>query len=129
MPYLQSRCDLHVVGELSKQSMQVIIPVHWKVPLISVHNCIDSCTVLWIGPLHELSLGVSKPLKEICLFVLYDSAGVSATMVTGRGEGCRFPLIRTRILKLLNVLLSQTQKTPPGCGVHLNFFNIEPGSC
>lgn len=116
-----------VVEQLDERSMLSIRPVLSNFPLVGIHSCVDLYTIFRFEPMHGLSLGVSKLLKECAIALLGDSSRASSSMVTGKGAMRGFPFIRKQVLFIMNTFLRETEMTSPGYGLQVDFSKGELG--
>lgn len=111
--------------EFQSKSMLSIPPILSQFPCMSLHPSVDIYTLFRYEPMHNLSLGISKLLKECCVYMLKDTERSSPAMCTMAGLPRSFNTIRKEILHCLNKLLRNVQRSSSGYGLHVDFSKGE----
>lgn len=96
--------------KLFNLSMFLIPPVLQTVFLVGVHPRVDICAILRFEPLHSLSLGISRTLKECSIKNLSDETRTCTAMKYKYEKSKSFLAICTRALTSLNQFLCDTKK-------------------
>ena len=113
--------DEEVTNNFKKLSMIPVPPVLNSFPFVGIHPSVDIYAIFGFEPMHNLSLGISKLLKECTVSYLKDDKRVRTSIETLSGEGRNVSLIRKSILSLLNCFLREVQYSSPGYGIHVDF--------
>lgn len=116
-----------VMEDLKQFSMLSIPPVLSAFPMIGVHPCVDIYDIFRFEPMHNLSLGVSKMLKDCATIMLRDENRTSPAMITSSGAPRTFKHIRRSVLHALNDFLCDVEKRSPGYGIHCDYSKGECG--
>lgn len=111
--------------EFQRKSMLSIPPLLSTFPMMSIHSSVDLYTLFRFEPMHNLSLGISKLLKECCVLMLKDSERTSPAMCTMTGVPRPFNFIRKEVLHTLNKLLACIQRSSSGYGLQVDFSKGE----
>lgn len=70
--------------QLADKSMVTIAPILNCFPLISIHPWLDICSIFRFEPMHGLSVGTSKLLREYQLSLLKQDKKTSLASVTSK---------------------------------------------
>lgn len=119
--------DERTVEQFKQLPMISIPPVLSHFPLVGIHPCVDTYEIFKFEPMHSLSLGVSKLLKECCAAMLSYASRNSSAMRTAAGTCRPFNHIRRSVLSLLNEFLRETESDSAGYGLHLDYSKGECG--
>ena len=107
--------------ELKGLSMLPIPPVFYEFPMVGLTPAVDIYAIFTFEPLHALSLGISRMLKECASRMLSDSSRFSSSLLTGNGDKRPFNTIRRTVLRAMNCFLSDVDRSSPGFNLRVDF--------
>lgn len=113
--------------KLKQMSMLPLLPVLSSFPLVAIHPCNDIYNIFRFEPMHFLSLGISKMLKECAVEMLKDENRTTSAILSRAGEPRTFKFVRKRVLRCLNEFLRDVESSSRGYGLHVDFSSGESG--
>ena len=105
---------------LNKYSLSLHASFLEKFPFVQCSPYLDIYSIFTFEPLHNIYLGLSKLLKEMCCQRLCDDT-FSTVMQDADGRYKRFPEIRTALLNGMNHILSCIQRDSPATAFKIDF--------
>lgn len=97
-------------------------PVISKFPFVGIHPLFDIYSIFVFEPMQNLSLHISKLLKEFLVSYLKDYKKVRKSITTIYGEGKIMYLIKKPDVLLLNNFIRDVQWSSPGYLLNVDFY-------
>ena len=112
--------------ELATLSMHPILPVFADFPFVGIHESVDIYSIFDYDPMHVLSLGISRLLKECLWELLDDSNRKTSALRTSNGSKKTYKAAKRFVLQSMNHFLLETIESSPGFQMRVN-LNKEKG--
>ncbi|NJK52916.1 MAG: hypothetical protein HC936_08975 [Leptolyngbyaceae cyanobacterium SU_3_3] len=109
-----------------EESMLPLLPVLSDFPFVGTQPTLDIYSIFRYEPMHCLSLGVGRTLKECIVHMLGDEQRVSSDMRCQNGTMKSFKSIKRTVLSTLNAFLERCSSEAPGYGLKVDFS--KPGN-
>ena len=93
-------------------------------PFVQCSPYLDIYSIFTYEPLHNISLGLPKLLKEMCCQRVYDDT-FQTSIQDGGGRYRKFPEIRTALLNGMNHILTCIQRDSPATAFRIDFLMLE----
>lgn len=107
--------------------MLCILPVFSRFAFMGVSPVVDIYAIFRVEPMHTLSLGISKNLKECAVMILKDEERTSSAIPFLNWTARTFNKMKKAILNVLNRFLSEVEKNSAGYGLRVHYSKGECG--
>ena len=110
---------------LKGRSLLGIRPVLYQFPFVRSSPDLELFQIYLFEPLHNLSLGVSKMLKQACFERMSATNLQSSVMKDANGEPKAFSSIRAVVLSAANEIMSKMKQEQPIRGLNIDYSKGE----
>lgn len=109
---------------LRKNWMLPALPVWSSFPFVRIQKLIKLYSMFRVEPMHVLSLGARKMLKECLKSMLGDDNGTTDVFKTAKRRNKSFKQITRNLLHLLNEFLTETERVSVGSRLTIDFQKV-----
>lgn len=102
------------------RSMLPMSPVLTELPMAGVHSLVELYRIFRFDPMHVLSLGLSRLLKECTSTSPRDEYMRTSAMMSSTGSCRTFEHVKTSVLHYMNVLHRDFEPNPIGYALHVD---------
>lgn len=114
------------IQHLSKYSLSAHYSFLESFPFADCHPYLDTYTIFSYELLHNIYLGLSVLLKEMCSHRLRDD-GLFSAVKNGKGEFKTFASVRTELINGMNYILKCIHRNSPSTSFKVDFSSSSKG--